>query len=104
MQIEHNPNEKRPTNTIWWVLWTAVALLWIGQISAHGWSSLDWTQISLGAFSMGVLATWAIETTGNKVPDWMIPRPRKRYLPPPVKGEPFLGSLFTRRNRGIRKK
>lgn len=100
MQIEHNPNEKRPTNTIWWVAWGIVALLWVGQY----FSGFDWDQVFLGLGTGCLLATWAIETTGNKVPDWMAPRPRKRYLPPPIKGEPFLGSLFTRSNRGIRKK
>lgn len=103
MQIDHIPNEKRPTNRIWWVAWTLVALTWAGYIYAEGFSNLDWPQICLGGFTMSILATWSIEITGNKAPDWMIPRPRKRYLPPPVKGEPFLGSLFTRRNRRIGK-
>lgn len=101
MQIEHNPNEKRPTNTIWWVAWGIVALGWIWYFTYR---EFDRESLALGGLTGMLLATWAIEVTGNKVPDWMVPRPRKRYLPPPVKGEPFLGSLFTRRNRGIRKK
>lgn len=68
MQIEHNPDEKRPANTVWWVIWPIIALLWVAQIYLHGWSSIDWFQIALGGLTMGVLATWAIEITGNKVP------------------------------------
>lgn len=67
-QIDHNPNEKRPTNSIWWILAALLAFGWIGIGMSDGYV---WPQIALGAFSGMVLATWAIEKTGNKVPDWM---------------------------------
>lgn len=64
--IEHNPHEKRQTNAIWWVLWPIVAALWVGYLSFF---EFDWPAIALGAGTMGVLVTWAMEMTGNKVPD-----------------------------------
>ena len=72
--IDHNENEKRPTNTIWWVIWPIVALGWLGTGYSFG---FDWHQIALGVFTGLVLATWAIEITGNKVPDsWRSKPPR----------------------------
>lgn len=67
-QIDHNPNEKRPSNAIWWVLAAGLAFCWISIGVSDGY---DWYQIALGGFSGMVLATWAIEKTGNKAPDWM---------------------------------
>lgn len=64
--IEHNPHEKRQTNGIWWLLWLFVVLLWVWYLYFF---EFDWPAIALGAFTMGVLATWAIDITGNKVPD-----------------------------------
>lgn len=65
-QIEHNPDEARPTNGIWWILWPAVAALWAG---CFYFDLLDRTSVFLGLGTGVVLATWAIEITGNKVPD-----------------------------------
>lgn len=65
-RIDHNPHEKRQTNTIWWILWPAVALLWAWYLYFY---EFDWPSIAIGGLTMGVLATWAIEITGNKVPD-----------------------------------
>lgn len=76
--IDHNPDERRPTNGIWWAAWFIVALLWIGQIYLEGWSSIQWDQVGIAAFTMGVLATWAMETTGNKLPSWMVPKGKPR--------------------------
>lgn len=74
--IDHIPNEKRAGNGIWWVIWPLVAVGWIGTGYFFG---FDWHQIALGAFTGGVLATWAIEITGNKVPDsWRSKPPRNR--------------------------
>jgi hypothetical protein len=64
--IEHNPHEKRPTNAIWWILWPSVALLWVWYLSFY---DFDWPAVAIGGFTMFVLSTWAIEVTGNKVPD-----------------------------------
>jgi hypothetical protein len=75
MQIDHDPNEARPTNAVWWVLWPCIALLWFGTWYFFG---FNWHQISLGALSGGVLASWAIEITGNKVPEsWRGKTPRR---------------------------
>lgn len=92
MQIDHNPHEKRPTNTIWWVAWGVVALLWVGQIAINGFSSVVWDQIALGGLTIGIFVLWAMEMKGdNSVPAWMVPKPRKRYLPDPTPGEPMTG-------------
>lgn len=64
--IEHNPHEKRPTNAIWWILWPAIAAMWAVFIY---FDMVDWPSAAIGGITMGTLATWAIEVTGNKVPD-----------------------------------
>jgi hypothetical protein len=65
MQIEHNPNEKRMTNTIWWIVWPLVALAWVWYLYFVGG---NWPGVMLGAFSGMVLATFALEVSGNKAP------------------------------------
>lgn len=67
-EIDHNPHEKRPGNGIWWLLWPIIGLLWVG--TGYFWG-FNWPQILLGVGTGGILATWAIEITGNKAPDWM---------------------------------
>lgn len=63
--IEHDPDEKRPGNGIWWIVWPAIALGWVGFVY---FDMIDWPSAAIGGLTMGVLATWAIEVTGNKVP------------------------------------
>ncbi|MBB6304051.1 hypothetical protein GGE67_004692 [Rhizobium leucaenae] len=68
MQIEHDPNEPKMDRGAgpWrWVL-PIVALLWIGNLVYY---PIDWHSIALGGGTGIVLALWAIEITGNKVPD-----------------------------------
>lgn len=72
--IDHNPYEKRQTNTIWWVIWPILALCWAWYFYFFDFS---WPAIALGIFTGLVLATWAIEITGNKVPEWMKSHPRR---------------------------
>lgn len=73
-QIDHIPDEKRPTNRIWWLIWPIIALGWLGTGYSFG---FDWHQIALGAGTGLVLATWAIEITGNEVPaSWRRKTPR----------------------------
>lgn len=55
-----------------------IAVLWTAQIYLEGWANLNWTQIALGGLTMGVLAIWSIETTGNKIPSWLIPNSNSR--------------------------
>lgn len=89
IEIDHNPHEKRPTNTIWWVLWVGIALLWVGYLSYR---EFDKEAIFLGIGTGCVFALWAMEMKGdNSVPAWMVPKPRKRYLPDPTPGEPMTG-------------
>lgn len=64
--IEHIPNEKRPTNAVWWILWPVIAFGWIVFYVND---MIDWRSVALGGATLGVLATWAIEVTGNRVPD-----------------------------------
>lgn len=66
MQIDHNPNEKRVTNHIWWVIWPLVAAGWVGSYLV---GLIQWHSVFLGGFTGLVLATWATEITGNKVPE-----------------------------------
>jgi hypothetical protein len=73
--IEHNPHEKRPTNGIWWAAWGVVALMWVWYLCFF---DFQWVPLALGGFTMAVLATWAIEITGNKIPDsWRGNPPRR---------------------------
>lgn len=64
--IDHNPHEKRMTNGIWWIVWAIVAIGWTLNLYAE---PVAWRWLALGVFTGGVLATWAIEITGDKVPD-----------------------------------
>lgn len=86
--IDHNPDETRPTNTIWWIAWGIVALLWIWFLTYR---EFNRDALALGFITGMFFAIWGIEITGNKLPEWMIPRPKKRYLPRPIAGEPVFG-------------
>lgn len=68
-EIDHEPEERRPTNRIWWVAGIIILGLWVTQLIRSGPESFEWDQIALGGFTVGILALWAIEITGNKVPD-----------------------------------
>lgn len=63
MQIDHNKNERRPTNRLWWALWGFMIVLWGGFATLIG---FDWPQILLGMGTGAVLAAWATDLTGNK--------------------------------------
>lgn len=65
-EIEHNPNERRFGNGVWWFLWVAVPTLWIGYIY---FSEPDWMSVAMGAFTAAVFVSWAVDITGNKTPD-----------------------------------
>lgn len=87
-QIEHDSNEPKIDRTTfkWWPLWLLVVFVWGVQLVQEGAESFDWGQIALGGLTAGVLVLWAIETTGNKVPDsWRRKPPPKTlsrlYLP-----------------------
>lgn len=64
--IDHIPDEKRPTNTVWWVAWIGVALLWIWYLHFFEFS---WVPIAIGGVTGMILASWAVDITGNKTPE-----------------------------------
>lgn len=63
MEIDHNPYEKRYTNTVWWVAWIGVGLLWIWYLNFF---DFQWIPIVLGGLTMGVLVAWVNEVEQNK--------------------------------------
>lgn len=75
LTIEHNPGEKRPGYGIYWVLG---GFLTFSGTTYFLTQTPDWWAIGLGGGFGMVLATWAIEITGNKAPAWMSPRRRRR--------------------------
>lgn len=56
--IEHNPHERRPTNTIWWAALVVLAFQWFGMFY-FGW--IDWLSVSIGFGTGGILVAWASE-------------------------------------------
>jgi hypothetical protein len=75
IEIDHNPHEQRPTNTIWWVGWTLIALLWVWYLYFF---KFDWIPLALGGISGIALTCWAVTMTDNKVPSWMGGGPPRR--------------------------
>ncbi len=68
MQIDHDPKEPKVDRsyTVFYAAWAVVAALWVW---AFYFLEMDWRLIGLGFITGCTLATWAIETTGNK-PWW----------------------------------
>jgi hypothetical protein len=66
--IDHDPEEpKKPYRPVpWWALWLIVAIGWISYASSE---TFDLYPIALGFLTGGILATWALEITGNKTPE-----------------------------------
>lgn len=67
--LEHDNDEPKIDRKFpapWKLLFLILAVTWAGYLYAF---KFDWTSIALGGFSGMVLALWAIEVTGNKVPD-----------------------------------
>lgn len=62
MIIEHNRHEKRPTNTIWWIL--AVQLI-VGWGLYFYFNPVDWWPIFLGLGTGCVITIWSLEVTGH---------------------------------------
>jgi hypothetical protein len=74
--IDHDPQEpKRGYKPVsWWALLAVGACIWIGLLTS---GQFSWYNVCVGLFSGAMVATWAIEITGNKVPDsWKQKRPR----------------------------
>lgn len=66
--VEHKESEERPSNAIWWFTLAILALLWSGYLYFH---EFEWLPVALGGYTGMALATWAIEITGNKTPEFM---------------------------------
>lgn len=69
--IEHDPDEPpRDTsgNTVYWASAFVLAALWAAYFLI---GEYDWKSIALGVGTGAIIAIWAIEITGNKVPKWM---------------------------------
>lgn len=70
-QIDHDraePPRDRSGNGVYWANLVLLLVLWIWVLHA---GLVNWQSIALGFWSGALLATWAIELTGNKVPRWM---------------------------------
>lgn len=67
-QIDHDPNEPKLDRSAfpWWIGWMMLGLGWAWYFN---FKSFDWLSIMLGLGTGTMLACWAIETTGNNVPD-----------------------------------
>lgn len=73
--IEHNPHEKRQPWWLWWAAFVPVAILWLLQMR-HG---FEWGQIMLGLGTGAMIAAWAFDLTGGKVPSsWRRQPPGQR--------------------------
>ena len=67
--IEPDPDGKwRKEPRIWGPLWVLIAFGWVSYFATR---EIDWISIAGGGLTGMALATWAIEVTGNKVPEWM---------------------------------
>ncbi|OCP36732.1 hypothetical protein BC360_05080 [Ensifer sp. LC163] len=68
MQIDHDPDEPKIDRGPgpWRWVFPILAVGWAGYLHAF---TFDWTSIALGAGTGAVIMAWAIEITGNKVPE-----------------------------------
>lgn len=74
MQIDHDRNEpkiERGPGPWRWLLF-AMILAWAWYFYFIPFS---WPSIAIGFLTGGLLSLWAIEVTGNKVPDWWRSKP-----------------------------
>ncbi len=67
-QIEHDKNEPAidRSNTVWW---SALVVVLFSTVTYFLSQDPDWWAICLGLMAGVVLTGWAIEKTGNKIPD-----------------------------------
>jgi hypothetical protein len=67
-EIDHDPSEPKIDRDPfpWWIGWVLVASGWVWYLY---FKEFDWISIALGGFTVGLLACWAIEKTGNRIPD-----------------------------------
>ncbi|WP_273794154.1 hypothetical protein [Brucella intermedia] len=67
-KIDHDPDEPKIDRDPfpWWMGWILVALGWLWYFY---YKEFDWISIALGLGTGTMLAGWAIEKTGNRIPD-----------------------------------
>ncbi|WP_052285855.1 hypothetical protein [Azorhizobium caulinodans] len=71
-------DERKPKMpVIWPYAWGMLVLGWLSYLSFH---TPDWQGVALGLMSGCILAAWAGDITGGKLPDFMVP-PRGRRRP-----------------------
>ncbi len=72
--IDHDPNEPKIDRGPgpWKIVLPVMAAGFVLFVSTR---EVDWISISLGVGLGGVLTAWAIDITGNKVPDWWKSKP-----------------------------
>lgn len=65
--IDHDPDEppKDKSKSPWWIVWPMVGLLNLGYFTQF---DVDWTGYAAGGLTFMVLASWAVDVTGNRVP------------------------------------
>jgi formate/nitrite transporter FocA (FNT family) len=75
-QIDHDPNEFADKRAGWPSTWLVVGIAWVG--SWYFDMIKDWHSVLLGGLTGAILAAWAIDVTGGKVPDsWRSKTPRR---------------------------
>lgn len=80
MQIDHDPDEPKIDRGPgpWRIVWAVIIIGWAGYLYSF---PVDLVSIALGVMTgVGVLA-WAIDITGNKVPDFMRSKPPRSGRP-----------------------
>lgn len=71
--IEHDPNEFKRDWT-WPSAGILLGIIWVGFLLTQ---PFDWYSFALGGLTIGLLVAWAIDVTGNKVPEsWRRKPPR----------------------------
>jgi hypothetical protein len=74
--IDHDPNEFTDKRAGWPSTFLIVSLLWVG--SWYFGLIRDWHSLMLGLGTGAVIAAWAIDVTGGKIPSsWRSKPPRR---------------------------
>lgn len=72
--IEHDPEEPKIDRGPgpWKIVLPLIAIFWVGNLYYF---PIDWRSVALGLMTGGGIVAWAIDITGNKVPDWWKSKP-----------------------------
>lgn len=74
MQIDHDPNEPKIDRGPgpWKIAVPVLVGVFVLNVLTR---DIDWVSLMLGVAIGGLLVAWAIDITGNKVPDFMKSKP-----------------------------